>query len=132
MKIRFTKRNLMMMELVGVLLLHIAELAIRFPFNHANKLMFNYRDCIFALLFFEIIHSLLKKELCITFWIIFCLSFAIPFVEDKFNILVTYEIWTSRGMPDWGHYDIAKFYGQDVDEDKKEVIDEKLQTRDNE
>ena len=40
MIIRFTKRNLILMELVGVLLLHIAELAIRFPCNHANKLFF--------------------------------------------------------------------------------------------
>ena len=115
MKIRFTKRNLLTIVLVGVLLLHIAELVIRFPCNHANKLIFSYRDCIYALLLFEIIYSLFKKELCIAFWIVFSLSFAIPIVEDKFNILVTYETWTSRGMPDWGHYGTAEVYGQDMD-----------------
>ncbi len=104
MAIRFVKRNLLMMELVGVLLLHMAELAIRFPCNHADKLIFCYRDCVYVLAFFEIMYSLFKKELCIAFWIIFSLSFTIPMIEDKFNILVTYETWTNRGMPDWGHY----------------------------
>lgn len=102
MKIRFVKRNLIMMELVGVLLLHTVELIIRFPCNHANRLMFCYRDCVFALMLFEIMYSLVKRELCIAFWIVFSLSFAIPIVEDKLNILVTYETWTSRGMPNWG------------------------------
>ena len=102
MKIRFVKRNLIVMELFGVLLMHVGELVIRFPCNHANKLMFCYWDCIYALMFFEIIHSLFKKEICIAFWITFSLSFAIPIIEDKCNILVSYETWASRGMPDWG------------------------------
>ena len=104
MKVRFAKRNLILIALLGVLLLHIAELAIRFPCNHANKLMLCYQDCIYALVLFEILHSFLKREICIAVWIVFSLSFVIPIIEDKFNILVSYEIWTSRGMPDWGHY----------------------------
>lgn len=115
MKIRFSKQNIIMIELLGVLLLHILELVFRFPCNHANKLLFCYRDCIYALALFEIIFSVFKRELCITFWIVFSLSFAIPYFEDRFNILVTYETWISRGMPDWGCYGTVKIDEHDVD-----------------
>lgn len=103
MKIKFTRINLIAVELIGVLLLHLGEIVVRFPCNHANALMFNYRDCIFALAIFEIACSVFKREICLIFWLIFMSSFAIPIVEDKCNILIPYETWISRGMPSWGH-----------------------------
>ena len=103
MKIKFTRINLLSLELLGVLLLHFGEIAVRFPCNHTNALLFNYRDCIIALVVFEIVYLVLKREICLTFWLIFMFSFAIPIVEDKCNILIHYETWISRGMPSWGH-----------------------------
>lgn len=119
MKIRFTKRNIIVIELIGVLLLHTAELVIRFPCNHTNKLMFCYRDCICALAIFELIYSFVKREVCVTFWIILTLSFTIPTIENKFNILVPYDTWTSRGMPDWGEYCTTNVDERDTDELKR-------------
>ena len=104
MKVCLRKYNIIFMELIGVLLLHLCELIVRFPCNHANSLMFNYRDCILALVIFEVIYSVCKREFCIMFWVVFALSFALPIVEDRFNILISYDVWTSRGMPEWGHY----------------------------
>ena len=103
MKIKFTRINLIALELLGVILLHLGEIAVRFPCNHTAALMFNYRDCILALAIFEIVHSVFKREFCLTFWLIFMFSFVIPIVEDKCNILIPYESWISRGMPNWGH-----------------------------
>ena len=31
-------------------------------------------------------------------------AFAFPIVEDRFNILIQYDVWTGRGMPKWGLY----------------------------
>jgi hypothetical protein len=103
MKIKFTRINLIAIELIGVLLLHLSEIAVRFPCNHTNALMFNYRDCILALAIFEIAYSVFKREVCATFWLILMFAFAIPIFEDKCNILIPYETWINRGMPDWGH-----------------------------
>ena len=130
MKILFTKRNIIVMELIGVLLLHLAELVIRFPCNHTNKLMFCYRDCICALAIFEILYSFCKREVCVTFWIILILSFAIPIFEDKFNILVTYETWTSRGMPEWGEYCTKRYDERDTGESKRLPATQILNTND--
>ena len=102
MKIKFTRINLISQELLCVILLHLGEIAVRFPCNHTNALMFNYRDCIFALAIFEIGYSVFKREFCLTFGIIVMFSFVSPIVEDKCNILVPYETWISRGMPYWG------------------------------
>ena len=102
MKIKLSKINIVTVELIGILLLHIGEIALRFPCNHANALMFHYRDCIFAMLLFEIGHSVFKREICLAFWLIFLLSFLVPTIEDKCNILVSYDTWISRGMPEWG------------------------------
>lgn len=103
MDIRLAKNNIIMLELIGVLILHLFELVIRYPCNHTNALMFCYKDCVYALALFEIIYSFARKEICILFWVVFSLSFTIPVVEDKCNILIPYDTWTSRGMPDWGH-----------------------------
>lgn len=103
MKIKFTRINLIAIELIGVLLLHLGEIVVRFPCNHTNALMFNYRDCILALAIFELACSVFKRVVCVTFWLILMFSFAIPIFEDKCNILIPYETWISRGMPGWGH-----------------------------
>lgn len=103
MKISFTKINLLTIGLLGVLALHFGEVAIRFPCNHTNALLFSYVDCAFAIAVFEVAYSIFKREFCVTFWLIFLLSFSIPYIEDKCNILLSYETWISRGMPDWGH-----------------------------
>ena len=102
MKIKFTRINLITLELLGVLLLHLIEIAVRFPCNHTNVLMFNYRDCILALAVFEIVYSVFKREFCLMFWLTFMFSFVMPIVEDKSNISIPYEAWISRGMPNWG------------------------------
>ena len=103
MKIKFTRINLISLELIGVILLHLGEIMVRFPCNHTNALMFSYGDCILALAIFEIVYSIFKREVCLTFWLIFMFSFVIPIVENKCNILISYETWINRGMPNWGH-----------------------------
>ena len=102
MRIRFTKINIMTVELLGALLLHFGEIAVRFPCNHADVLMFEYRDCLFALLIFEIVYSIFKREVCIAFWLTLIFAISIPAIENKYNILITYENWINRGMPKWG------------------------------
>jgi len=104
MKVRFTRINILVYELLGVLAIHLGEIVIRFPCNHTNSLMFNYRDCIFALALFEITYSAIRREICLVFWLVFSLSFSFPIIEDKCNILIPYETWVGRGMPDWGQF----------------------------
>lgn len=89
-------------EAVGVLLLHIGELAVRFPCNHTDRLFFAYADCLCALAVFEFLYSILKRELCPLFWLIFACSFLIPGMERHLCILMPYEDWIARGMPSWG------------------------------
>ena len=36
-------------------------------------------------------------------------------VSDLFNVYVDYDVWTHRGMPDWGHYGTVEAFGQDVE-----------------
>ena len=92
----------MTVELLGVLLMHFGEIVVRFPCNHADALTFGYRDCVYALLIFEIVYSVFKREVCVAFWLILMLTFSIPALENKCNILITYEDWILRGMPNWG------------------------------
>ena len=103
MNTSFNRSDLITLELIGVLLLHLGELVIRFPCNHANAMMFSYMDCIFALALFEIVYSIFKRRVCLAFWIIFAISLCIPRIEDKCNILIPYETWIKRDMPEWGH-----------------------------
>ena len=92
--------------------------------------MFCYRDCICALAIFEIIYSFVKREVCVTFWIILTLSFTIPTIENKFNILVTYDTWTTRGMPEWGEFCTTNFEECDADEQKRLPATQILNTND--
>lgn len=102
MNVSFVKCDLITAELAVTLLLHIGELLIRFPCNHADVLMFNYRACVFMLALFEIGYSIYKRQVCPLFWTLFALSFTFPIIEDHFNILIPYTTWINRGMPDWG------------------------------
>lgn len=102
MTIAKQKLDILAKELLGVLLLHTGELILRFPCNHADHLMFAYRDCIFSLAVFELFISACKREFHIWFWIILAAALALPHFEDRYNILVPYDTWTSRGMPNWG------------------------------
>lgn len=102
MKLRFTKTDIIFFELIGVLLLHVGELAIRFPCNHTNSLMFSYRDCVFSLAIFEFVYSFFKREICVSFWLLFVILLFFPMFEDFFNIMISYETWISRGMPSFG------------------------------
>ena len=103
MRIRRIRINLLAIILIAVVLLHLVELGVRFPCNHAVNLTFCYRDCIIVLALFETVYSILKREICVVFWIVFAFSFLFPVVEDKYNIFISYETWVSRGMPEWGH-----------------------------
>ena len=92
MKRALYKIDILTLELIGVLILH------------TGALFFQYRDCILALALFEIIYSVRKKTICVIFWLLFLFALGIPFVEDKFNILLLYDTWIERGMPEWGTY----------------------------
>ncbi len=84
------------------LLVHVGEIAIRFPCNHANKLMFQYEYFVAGLTLLEVVLSVLSRKICVLFWLLLIASFSIPVIEDKCNIMVPYETWADRGMPDWG------------------------------
>ena len=112
MQLKICKINIFFWELVGTLALHAGELVIRFPCNHADRLAFSYKDCMAALALFEIVNALVKKEICVLFWVLFVLAFIIPTIEDKCNILVSYEVWTERGMPDWGQMSSVSTRGE--------------------
>lgn len=81
---------------------HFIELLLRFPCNHANVLKFPYRNCIIAVIIIEIIIMCRYRHFCPSVWILFVLSFFIPTVEDRYNILLPYTEWAQRGMPEWG------------------------------
>ena len=102
MKIKFRRFDVFTLELIGVLSLHIAELAIRFPCNHADHVMFSYGDCLAVIGLFGMVNTVMKREICPAFWLILTASLFIPLLENKCNILLPYETWIERGMPDWG------------------------------
>jgi hypothetical protein len=104
MKRALYKIDILTLELIGFLILHLGEIVMRFPCNHTGALFFQYRDCILALALFEIIYSVRKKTICVIFWLLFLFALGIPFVEDKFNILLLYDTWIERGIPEWGTY----------------------------
>lgn len=112
MNIKFTKTNIIFYELLGVLLLHLGEIILRFPCNHTDGIFFDFRPCVGVLALFEVVYSIRKREICILFWIVYSLTFTIPVIEHNFNILVPYEVWADRGMPSWGTYKVEEKSGE--------------------
>lgn len=102
MKSGLTYSNLMVRLLVVVVAIHACELFARFPCNHADNLIFSYWYCAFALGLFEMIRTLVHRNVNFVFWFIFALVLSMPFIEDKLNIMMPYETWVERGMPGWG------------------------------
>lgn len=94
--------NLMVKVLVMVVATHACEIFARFPCNHADNLIFPYKYCVFALGLCEAIRTLIKRDVSFIFWLVFVLAIGMPFIEDKLNIMMPYETWIERGMPEWG------------------------------
>ena len=98
------KFNMLATCLLAVIMLHVGELAFRFPCNHADAPVFPYSYFAYALALVELIYSIIKRKVSVTFWIVFALSLACPIIEDRCNIFVSYDTWIERGMPEWGSW----------------------------
>ena len=103
MKSKVAKFGLCSICLLCVLFLHTCELAVRYPCNHADTFKFQYADIAIILSAVEIILSVKRRKVIIAFWLLLGVLLALPKIEYRYNILVPYETWIDRGMPEWGH-----------------------------
>jgi hypothetical protein len=75
---------------------------IRYPGNHgsnAYEFMLSYL-VIFLLL---IIYLVMKRVLFYRILLLFCLlGMGVCFYAEDFNVMLTYEQWIEKDMPDWG------------------------------
>ena len=85
---------------VIIILLICVEVIFRYPCNHGAG-FYRYLYLVSGLIILSGIYGFHFKESKFGF----CLSlicFILIIVSDLFNVYVDYDVWTRRGMPEWG------------------------------
>ena len=83
-----------------VLLLMIGELLLRYPCNHGGG-FWGYSYIIVTFMLLNFISHFIYKGSRVGLYISLC-CLMLLFLSDFFNLYVSYDTWTKRGMPDWG------------------------------
>lgn len=85
---------------VIIILLICGEVIFRYPCNHGSGFYrFLYPVC--GLIILSGVYGFFLKESKLGFCLaLICLILII--VSDLFNVYVDYDVWTHRGMPEWG------------------------------
>lgn len=72
-----------------------------YPHNHGYSVAaFVYGFLLIGLV--SITFSIFKRQRWLGYLTVLLVSMVICFLCDRFNIIVSYETWTSRGLPEWG------------------------------
>ena len=82
-------------------LLLVAEVWLKYPSNHGGS-AFEYANIGFFSLFVNLVYMISSRRLAICRILAFACFFALLYACDKFNVLVHYDEWIARGMPEWG------------------------------
>ena len=97
---RFFKNASMFFVLLPFVVLS-AEVWLKYPSNHGGS-AFEYAETGFVALFVNVVYMIFSRRLAICRILVLASFFALLYVCDRFNVLVQYEEWIARGMPDWG------------------------------
>ena len=100
---KLTRRQIVALELGSVLLLHLGEVAVRYPGNHVARFYFPYLAVLSAIVLYEAVRQIVRRECCWFFWRGVALILPLPIVENRLNVVTSYMEWVERDMPAWGH-----------------------------
>lgn len=89
-----------------MILLICGEAILRFPCNHGAG-FYHYLYLICGLIILSGFYGFYLRESKIGF-ILSLICLILILLSDLFNVYVDYNVWTNRGMPDWGHYGVIK------------------------
>ena len=78
-----------------------AEVWLKYPSNHGGG-AFEYANVGFVALFVNMAYMFFSRRLAICRILALASFFVLLYACDRFNVLVQYEEWIARGMPDWG------------------------------
>ena len=92
---------------VVIILLICGEIILRYPCNHgAGFYCYLYPVC--GLIVLSGVYGFFLRRSKIGL-ILSLICLVLILVSDLFNVYVDYDVWTHRGMPDWGQFT----YGND-------------------
>ena len=95
-------RGLILLCNIFITAVFLAELWVRYPCNHSYGVEgYFYIYCTINVFFLilECFKNSRFSYLCLVF---IMLGGSLCYVIDKYNVLVDYDEWLSRGMPAWG------------------------------
>lgn len=78
-----------------------AEVWLKYPSNHGGS-AFDYAETGFVALLVNVVYMFCSRRLAVCRILAIAFFFVLLYVCDRFNVLVQYEEWIARGMPDWG------------------------------
>lgn len=85
---------------VGIVMLIGGEVMLRYPCNHGAG-FYCYLYPVYGLIILSGFYGFILRVSKIGFFMsLLCLILIL--ISDLFNVYVDYDVWTRRGMPDWG------------------------------
>ena len=85
---------------VAIVMLICGEVILRYPCNHGSG-FYCYLYPVYGLSILSGFYGFILRKPKIGFFMsLLCLILIL--VSDLFNVYVDYDVWTRRGMPDWG------------------------------
>ena len=79
----------------------VLDVAVHYPCNHGGGIG-GYFACMAGLMLIAAAWNALNRKIQWWFWLGLCAFGILLVLADMFNVMLPYEEWIARGMPEWG------------------------------